>query len=123
MRPRFGALTQVLAVVFLVAGIGAGFAALGSGHQTVAGVGGSRLILVALAIGYLVVGVGIWMESLWAWWAGVAATLFVVVMDPLLGSPDHGWIIWSAFLFGFAVSAAQGWRDRSRERHLGEPRI
>jgi hypothetical protein len=122
MRPRFGVLTQVLAVVFLVAGVGAGYAGLNSGHQTTPGTGSNQVVLIGLAIGYLIAGVGIWMESAWAWWAGVAATLFVVVMDPVLGSPDHGWVIWSVLLLGFAVSGVQGWRDGLRERHLEHPK-
>jgi hypothetical protein len=34
MRPRFGRMTQVLSVVFVLAGVGAGLAGLNSGHQT-----------------------------------------------------------------------------------------
>lgn len=51
------------------------------------------------------------MEYLWAWWAGVALTSFVVLMDLALGVHDGGLVLWSAFLAAFAASAVQGWRN------------
>jgi hypothetical protein len=116
MRPRFGALTQALAVIFILAGLGAAYAGLNSGHQTAPGHGNDQAILFALAVGYLVVGVSLWMQYLWAWWAGLILTTVVVVMDAVLKAPDRGWMIWSGFLVAFAMSAIQGWRDESRTR-------
>jgi hypothetical protein len=112
MRPRFGRVTQVLSVVFVLAGIGAGLAGLNSGHQTSPGTDDNGLILLALGAAYLVVGVGLWMEYLWAWRAGLALTSIVVAVDVVRGTYDGGLVAWSVFLVLFAVSLAQGVRDR-----------
>ena len=103
MRPKFGFFTRMLSVVFVVAGVGAAQAGLHSGDQ-----GNDKLILWLLVIGFLLVGVGLWMEYLWAWWVGLATTLFTVVMDLLLDLPDGGWVVWSAFLIAFVISGVQG---------------
>ncbi len=121
MRPRFGVLTRLLAVVFVLAGLGAGHAALFSGHQSTPGHGSDQMILVVLAIGFLVVGISLWAEYLWAWWAGVAITSFTVVLDLALKAPDRGWVLWSGFLVAFAISALQGRRDGSGAGRL-DPR-
>lgn len=113
MRPKFGFFTQVLSVVFIVAGVGAAQAGLHSGDQ-----GNDKLVLWLLAFGFLLVGVSLWMEYLWAWWVGLATTVFTVVMDLLLGLPDGGWIVWSAFLVAFVISGVQG---RSESRSHPEP--
>ena len=112
MRPRFGTLTRVLAGAFVLAGIGAGIAGLSAGDQSTPGHAWNREILLALALTNLVVGASLWMEYPWAWWVGLGLTSFTVVMDLLLHAIDGGWMIWSVFLVLFAVSAAQGRRDR-----------
>jgi ABC-type antimicrobial peptide transport system permease subunit len=112
-RPRFGSITRLLSVVFLIAGLGAAIAALTSGHQTTSGHADDLVILAGIAIIYVVVGTGLWLELLWAWWAGVGLTVAVVVLGPLLREPDQGWIVWSVFLGGFVGSAIQGWQDAS----------
>ena len=111
MRPRFATITRVLSVVFLLAGLGAGWAALAAGDQVTPGHGDDRLILVAHAVGYIVVGVGLWAELLWAWWAGVSIAAFTVVMSLILHAPDAGWALWLVFLALFAVTAVQGLRE------------
>jgi hypothetical protein len=108
MRPTFGRPTQVLAGVFILAGLGATIAGLSSGHQTTPGTAGNGLILLALGAIYLVVGAGIWIENLWAWWLGLAAASIVVVADLIRGVHDGGLLLWSAFLVLFIVSAVQG---------------
>ena len=75
MRPKFGFLTRMLAVVFIVAGVGAAEAGFHSGEQ-----GNDKLLLWLLGIGFLVVGAGLGFDYLWAWWVGLATTLFTVVM-------------------------------------------
>jgi hypothetical protein len=116
MRPKFGFLTRMLAVVFIVAGVGAAEAGLHSGDQ-----GNDKLLLWLLGIGFVVVGVGLWMEYLWAWWVGLATTLFTVVMDLFLHLPDGGWVLWSGFLIAFLISGVRGeWRSvpPARRRRL-----
>jgi hypothetical protein len=105
MRPLFGFVTRALAVVFIVAGIGAVWAAFASGDR-----GNDKLILILLAVWFLVVGAGIGLEGLWAWWAGIVTTTFTVVMELVLRAPDGGWVVWSLFLAAFVISAVQGTR-------------
>lgn len=108
MRPRFGRLTQVLAAVFVLTGVGAGLVGLNSGRQTTPGSADNGLILLVLGAAYALVGIGLWIESIRAWWAGLALTSFVVIVDLILGIHDGGLVLWSAFLALFAISAAQG---------------
>jgi hypothetical protein len=114
MGPRFGFVTRALAVVFVWAGLGSGCAGLSNGNQTTPGTGDIPFILIALAAAFLVVGASLWLELLWAWWAGVAMTGFVVVMAVVLKATDAGWFLSTAFFVAFAISAIQGWQDRSR---------
>lgn len=104
----------MLAAVFLITGLGAGWATLHVGDQVTPGHGSDRLILVALAISYLLVGLGLWTELLWAWWVGFALTLITAGLSVLLGTPDGGWIPWSALMIVFAITAVQG---RQVEQH------
>jgi hypothetical protein len=116
MRPKFGFLTRMLAVVFIVAGVGAAEAGLHSGDQ-----GNDKLLLWLLGLGFLVVGGGLGFDYVWAWWVGFATTLFTVVMDLVLHAPDGGWVIWSGFLFLFLMSGQGRARTESRaERHRFE---
>jgi len=119
MRPRFGRVTQVLSVVFLVAGVGAGLAGLNSGHQTTPGSGDNGLILIVLGAAYLVVGVGLWVEYIWAWWAGLALTSVVVIVDLVRGALDGGFVVWTVFLMLFAASAVQGLRGSTGPGNSG----
>ena len=109
MRPKFGFLTRMLAVVFIVAGVGAAEAGFHSGEQ-----GNDKLLLWLLGIGFLVVGAGLGFDYLWAWWVGLATTSFTVVMDLVLHVRDGGWVIWSGFLILFLISGVQG---RTRSEH------
>lgn len=59
---------------------------------------------------------GLWIEYVWAWWAGAALTSFVVVMNLALGILDGGLVLWSVFLALFVASAVQGWRGRTSQR-------
>jgi hypothetical protein len=116
MRPRFGRLTQVLAAVFVLTGVGAGIVGLNSGRQTTPGSADNGLILLVLGAAYALVGVGLWIESISAWWAGLALTSFVVIVDLILGIHDGGLVLWSAFLVLFVISAAQGRRSQTSQR-------
>lgn len=107
MRPKFGFLTRMLAVVFIVAGVGAAEAGLHSGDQ-----GNDKPLLWLLGIGFLAVGAGLGFDYLWAWWVGLATTLLTVVMDLALHVGDGGRVIWSGFLILFLISGVQG-RTRS----------
>ncbi len=116
MRPRFSTITRVLSVVFLLAGMGAGWAALAAGNQVTPGHGDDRVILVVLAVGYLVVGVGLWAELVWAWWAGVSIAAVTVVLSLVSHAPDAGWALWLVFLVLFAVTGVQGFREERPPR-------
>ena len=103
MRPKFGFLTRMLAVVFIVAGVGAVEAGLHSGDQ-----GNDKLLLLLLGIGFLVVGAGLGFDYVWAWWVGLGTTLLTVVLDLVLHVEDGGWVVWSGFLILFLISGVQG---------------
>jgi hypothetical protein len=79
VRPRFGRVTQVLSVVFMLAGLDAAVVGVNSGHQTTPGSADNGLILITLGAAYLLVGAGLWMEYVWAWWIGLTLTSIVVV--------------------------------------------
>ncbi len=115
MRPRFGRLTQVLAGVFVLTGVGAGLVGLNSGRQTTPGSADNGLILLVLGAAYALVGVGLGIEYIWAWWAGLALTSFVVIVDLILGIHNGGLVLWSAFLVLFVISAAQGRRSQTSQ--------
>jgi hypothetical protein len=100
-------ITRVLAALFLMAGAGAGLAALRVGD------GFSVAVLAALAVVLIAVGAGVLAESTPAWWAGAAITGATVVLDVVLRLHDGGWIAWSAALALFGISAVQGVRDRA----------
>jgi len=107
MRPVFGRLTRVLAVVFALAGLGAAYPAIGDSDAS------NRIILAAIAIAFLGIGAGLWMEFPWAWWAGFAVTAFTVVMSLVLKAPDGGGLIWPALLLVWMASAVVSWRRRA----------
>jgi hypothetical protein len=114
MRPRFGVLTRGLALAFALAGFGAAFLALHTGHQTTPGHGSDpRLILFSLAAVFLAVAAGLWIEALWAWWTGLAIASATVALD-LAMLHDGGWMPWLAILAAFGVTAVQGIKDRSQ---------
>ena len=84
------------------------------------GHGTDRLILLALAAGFLAVAFGLWIEALWAWWTGCAISTATVVLDLALVH-DFDWIPWLAFLIAFGATAFQGFKDRSRAPSATNP--
>ena len=92
MQPRFGIVTRVIAAVFALAGIGAAIAMLGVGDAS------DRLILLLLAVGFLVLALGLWSESVWAWWAGAAVVVLTVLLSRVLDTREarasSGWPPW-----------------------------
>jgi hypothetical protein len=109
-RPRFSKVTRVVAALFGLAGVGALIAGLSAGNASDAS------ILVCLAAGFLVIGAGVWMEYLWAWWAAIGVSLFTVVMTLALGFPLTSALVWSAVLALLVTSAIQG-RASDESRH------
>ena len=107
MRPTFGTITRVLAGIFVFAGVGASFAALHAGDA------GDRSILAALATTFLAIGVALWAERSWAWWAGLSVTLLTVVLSFTLHAPSDGGFVWPVVLVVWGVSAIESWRARS----------
>ena len=116
MKPGFGTPTKILAGVFVWAAIGSGQAGLEAGHQTTPGTGGFGAILILLSIACLAVGTGIWMEWLWAWWAGLAVVVAVVAEGLASRSLDGGWLPYVVFLILFVVSGVRGWRTEQWRR-------
>jgi hypothetical protein len=109
MRPRFSVLTQVLAVVFAIAGLGAAMSGLSTR-------GADQVILLLLAIPFILVGVGMWIEDLRAWWAGLIMCA-ISVLASLIARLGLGWMPWLAFLTMFFVSAKQGNSDQGAKTH------
>jgi hypothetical protein len=103
MRPRFGTPTRVLAAAFVIAAIGAVQASSGDSF--------ARVSLTVMALVFLSIGVGLWLEYLWAWWLAVGLTAFVAVLGPVVHEPSGGWILWAMGLALLAVSGVQGYRD------------
>ena len=110
VRPRFGPVTRVLAALFLVAGAGAGLAAV---HE---GAAANAAVLAALAVGLCAIGAGVLAEFTPSWWAGLALTGATVVLDLVLPVHDGGWVPWSAALVLFGISAVQGVHDGAKTR-------
>ncbi len=104
----------MLSVIFALAGLGAALAGINSGHQTTPRTGQDGLILLTLGVVYVFVGVCLWIEFLWAWWAGLDLASVVVIADLVLGIHDGGLVVWSAFLALFAASAVQGRHEETR---------
>jgi hypothetical protein len=107
VKPTFGTVTKLLAGIFVVSGVGAAYPALADSD------GSNRIIFATLAIAFSAIGLGLWLESVWAWWAGFAVTAVTVVMSLVLKSPDHGGFVWPAVLLVWIASAIQAWRSRS----------
>jgi hypothetical protein len=105
MKPRFGIITRLIATTFAVAGIGAAVAT-----YEVSGAG-NKIVLLVLAVGFLVLAVGLWSESISAWWVGAVVVGLTVLLARVLGAPGGAGPIWIATFVGFAVSGFQGWRD------------
>jgi hypothetical protein len=100
VTPHFGRITQVLAAVFAISGIGAAGAMLSAGHYS--GSGSDKVALLGVATVCLTLAAGLFLEYSWAWWAGTVLAGSVVVLDLSLRA-DRGWIVWAfvlgAFLF------------------------
>jgi hypothetical protein len=109
VTPRFSILTQALAVVFVITGLGAALSGLSTR-------GADRIILLALATPFVLVGTGIWIEDLRAWWAGLIICA-ISVLASLIARLGQGWIPWLAFLTMFFVSAKQGRSDQAAKTH------
>ena len=108
MQPRFGVITRVIASVFALAGIGAAIAMLGVGDAS------DRLMLLLLAAGFLVLAVGLWAESIWAWRAGAAVVVLTILLSRVLNVPGGAGLVWLATVVGFIVSGFQGWRGKRK---------
>ena len=108
MQPRFGIVTRVIAAVFALAGVGAAMAVLGVGDAS------DKLALLLLAAGFLVLAMGMWAESIWAWWAGAAAVILTILLSRVLNVPGGAGLVWLATVIGFIVSGFQGWRDKAK---------
>lgn len=106
MQPRFGVVTQAIAVAFACAGLGAGVAILGASGVS------DRLVLLALAVVFLLVATGIWTGSVWAWRSGLAIVLATIALTWVLHVPDGVGPVWLAVMVGFVVTGVQGRRDR-----------
>ena len=101
-RPRFSKVTRVVAVVFMLGGVGALIAGVSAGNAS------DGIILGCLAAGFLAVGAGVWMEYPWAWWAAIGVSLFTVVMTFALRFPFTSALVWTVVLALLVTSAIQG---------------
>ena len=108
MRPRFGVLTRIAAGVFFITGLAAFIAAV-DGYVL-----SDRLILSFLAVAFMIVGAGIWIERRWAWWTGVGVTVATVLLARVLDVPADTGPVWPGLVVLFGITAIQGARDRSR---------
>ena len=108
MTPRFGVLTRIAAGVFFITGLAALIAAV-NGFVL-----GDRLILLFLAVTFMIVGAGIWIECRWAWWTGVGVTVATVLLARVLDVPADTGPAWPGLIVLFVITAIQGSRDRSR---------
>ena len=108
MTPRFGVLTRVAAGVLFITGFAALFPAVNGS------VLGDRLILLFLALTFMIVGAGIWIERRWAWWTGVGLAVATVVLSRVLDVPADTGPVWPGLIVLFVITAIQGSRDRSR---------
>ena len=109
MQPRFGIVTRVIAAVFALAGVGAAIAMLGVGEAS------DRLVLLLLAVAFLVLAVGLWAESISAWWAGAAVVVLTILLSRVLNVPGGAGLVWLATAVGFIVSGFQGWQDNVKD--------
>ena len=108
MRPRFGILTRISAGVFFITGFAALFPAVNGS------VLGDRLILLFVAVTFMIVGAGIWIERRWAWWAGVGVAVATVVLARVVDVPADTGPVWPGLIVLFVITAIQGSRDRAR---------
>jgi hypothetical protein len=115
MKPKFGRLTQFLAAAFALTGLGSGFAALNSGSQTTPGTQDIPYVLFGIAIVALVIAAGLFVEEVWAWWAGVSTALLTVGGSAILGRPVGEYFIWLLFVGCFVISGVQGLRGSRRQ--------
>jgi len=105
-KPKFSKVTRSVAAVFMLAGVGALLAGVSAGTAS------DGMILAGLAAGFLVIGLGVWMEYLWAWWAATGVSAFTVIMTLASRFPIGSAVIWSVVLGLLVASAVQG-RSRS----------
>jgi len=116
MRPKFSALTQLLAAGFIVAGLGEALAALHASQQSAASsASGDQMTNFIVAFGLITTGFCMWAEYVWAWWTALAVAVFMVATSAALAR-DVEWVPWTLFVIVFVVSAAQGWFEGMRAR-------
>ena len=108
MTPRFGVLTRVAAGVFFITGVAALFPAVNGSVLS------DRLILTFLAVVFMIVGAGIWIERRWAWWTGVGVAVATVMLARALDVPADTGPVWPGLIVLFVITAIQGSRDRPR---------
>ena len=116
MRPKFSALTQILAAGFILAGLGEALAALHASQQSaVSTASGDTLTTFFVAIGLITTGFCMWAEYVWAWWTGLVVAVFMVATSAAIAR-DIEWVPWSLFIVAFGISFAQGLFDFIRAR-------
>ena len=116
MKPKFSALTQLLAAGFIVAGLGEALAALHASQQSAASTAsGDQVTTFVVAFGLITTGFCLWAEYAWAWWTALVVAVFMVATSAALAR-DVAWIPWSLFVIVFIVSAVQGWFEGFRSR-------
>jgi hypothetical protein len=108
MSPRFRVLTRIAAGIFFITGLAAFIAALNGSLLS------DRLILLFLALAFVIVGLGIWIERRWAWWTGIGVTVATILLARILDVPADTGPVWPGLVVLFAITAIQGSRDRSR---------
>ncbi|HXY72976.1 MAG TPA: hypothetical protein VEM41_10560 [Actinomycetota bacterium] len=116
MRPRFNAVTQILAAGFIVAGIAEGLAALHASRQPATSTAsGDTMTTFVVALGLAATGFCMWAEYVWAWWTGLVVAVFMVATSAAIAR-DIEWVPWSLFIVAFGISFAQGLFDFIRAR-------
>jgi hypothetical protein len=116
MKPKFSAVTQVLAAGFILAGLGEALAALHASRlPATASASSDQMTTFVLAIGLIATGFCMWAEYVWAWWTGLAVAVFIVATSATLAR-DVQWIPWSVVVVGFVISLGQGWFENMRAR-------
>jgi hypothetical protein len=104
--------------------LGSGFAALNSGSQTTPGTHDIPYVLFGIAVVALVIAAGLFVEEVWAWWAGVSVALLTVGGSAILGRPVGEYVVWLLFVACFVISGVQGLRrDRRGNGELREERL
>jgi hypothetical protein len=112
MRPRFGPLTQVLAVVLILIGLRDWLAGLSVGAKGTFGTVDNPAQLFVLGLIRVAAGLALLTEYSWAWWTALAITGLTVVMDVIGNHPGAGtgWLPQSVMLIALVIAGLQGRR-------------